>query len=93
LNHATIKENFYEIKNGGLIMNLTEQTTNNVEYMITAIKDKLRMVNVGAMRPENFDVELYEELKDIYDLVMKKETFSISEMEAIVSELGTLVKK
>ncbi|GGE78898.1 DUF1128 domain-containing protein [Priestia taiwanensis] len=74
-------------------MNLTERTTDNIEYMITAIKDKLRMVNVGAMRSENFNVAAYEDLKDIYDLVMKKETFSISEMEAIVSELGTLVKK
>jgi uncharacterized protein YfkK (UPF0435 family) len=74
-------------------MNLVDKTATNVEYMITAIKDKLRMVNVGAMRSENFDIEMYEDLKDIYDLVMKKETFSISEMEAIVSELGTLVKK
>jgi uncharacterized protein YfkK (UPF0435 family) len=31
-------------------------------------------------------------LKDLYDMVMSKERFSISEIEAIVSELGNLRK-
>jgi uncharacterized protein YfkK (UPF0435 family) len=35
---------------------------------------------------------MYEELKDIYDLVMKKPTFSPNEMQAIVEELGSLKK-
>ena len=35
---------------------------------------------------------MYEDLRDIYDHVMKRETFSISEMQAITEELGTLIK-
>ena len=33
-----------------------------------------------------------EDLRDIYEHVMKRETFSISEMQAITEELGTLIK-
>ena len=64
----------------------------NVEYMVEAIKEKLRMVNAGAMRAASFNEEMYEDLRDIYDHVMKRETFSISEMQAITEELGTLIK-
>jgi uncharacterized protein YfkK (UPF0435 family) len=75
------------------VMNLTEKSVENVTYMIEEIQKKLRMVNVGAMRPESFDQEMYEELQDIYNMVMSKNNFSISEMEALASELGTLRKK
>ena len=50
------------------------------------------MVNAGAMRAASFNEEMYEDLRDIYDHVMKRETFSISEMQAITEELGTLIK-
>ncbi|PEE42481.1 DUF1128 domain-containing protein [Bacillus pseudomycoides] len=74
-------------------MNLSVKSQENVEYMVEAIKEKLRMVNAGAMRAESFNQEMYEDLRDIYDHVMKRETFSISEMQAITEELGTLIKK
>ncbi|MCM3598418.1 DUF1128 domain-containing protein [Metabacillus idriensis] len=60
--------------------------------MIEQIKEKLRVINIGAIKPSHFDEEMYEELKDIYDLVMKKNTFSPNEMQAIVEELGNLRK-
>jgi uncharacterized protein YfkK (UPF0435 family) len=74
-------------------MDLSVKSPENVEYMVEAIKEKLRMVNSGAVRASNFNEEMYEELRDIYELVMKKDTFSISEMEAIAAELGSLTKK
>lgn len=43
--------------------------------------------------PASFNEEMYEDLRDIYEHVMKRETFSISEMQAITEELGTLIKK
>lgn len=64
----------------------------NVEFMIEQIKEKLRVINIGAIKPSHFDEEMYEELKDIYDHVMKKNTFSPNEMQAIVEELGNLRK-
>ncbi|MGJ7919131.1 DUF1128 domain-containing protein [Neobacillus sp. LXY-4] len=74
-------------------MNLSQKSVENVEFMIEKIKEKLKVLNFGAIKPSHFDEEMYEELKDIYDLVMKKETFSISEMQAIVEELGSLRKQ
>jgi uncharacterized protein YfkK (UPF0435 family) len=73
-------------------MDLSQKSVENVEYMIEKIKEKLKVLNFGAIKPSHFDEEMYEELKDIYDLVMKKPTFSPNEMQAIVEELGSLKK-
>jgi uncharacterized protein YfkK (UPF0435 family) len=61
--------------------------------MIEKMKEKLKVLNFGAIKPSHFDEEMYEELKEIYDLVMRKDSFSISEMQAIVEELGALRKQ
>jgi len=71
-------------------MDLSQPSPTNVAYMIDAIKTKLRMASGAAMQASGFDTAKYEDLKDIYDMVNSKERFSISEVEAIVSELGRL---
>lgn len=53
-------------------MNLSQKSTENVDFMIEKIKEKLKVLNIGAIKSSHFDEEMYEELKDIYDLVMKK---------------------
>ncbi|HWI48119.1 MAG TPA: DUF1128 domain-containing protein [Rummeliibacillus sp.] len=73
-------------------MNLTQPSTENVTFMIEGIKDKLRMVNADAMKPEHFNTDSYEDLVFLYEMVMKREAFSPSEMQAIVAELGSLRK-
>lgn len=73
-------------------MDLNNPTAENVEYMITSIKDRLRMVNVDAMKAEHFNTSDYEDLRDLYDMVMKRSNFSPSEMQAIAAELGSLRK-
>jgi len=73
-------------------MNLIQPSQENVEYMIEQIKDKLRMVNVDAMKSEHFDDSQYDDLHYLYTMVMKRETFSPSEMQAIAVELGSLRK-
>lgn len=50
------------------------------------------MVNSEALRSEDFTEANYEDLYDLYEMVMKRDTFSPSEMQAIVSELGSLRK-
>ena len=82
----------YEFGKVGITMNLNTPSTENVIYMIEQIKEKLRMVNVDAMQSDKFDEEKYEDLHYLYEMVMKRESFSPSEMEAIVAELGTLRK-
>ncbi|WP_456272070.1 DUF1128 domain-containing protein [Bacillus sp. AK031] len=74
-------------------MDLSQKSSENVEFMIEKIKTKLRVVNVGAIKPSHFDGEMYEELRDIYEMVERKNNFSPSEMQAIVEELGNLRKQ
>ena len=74
-------------------MNLSSPSVENVEYMIEKIKEKLRGLNFGAIKPSHFDANMYEDLKDIYELVMKKNSFSPNEMTAIAEELGRLRKQ
>jgi uncharacterized protein YfkK (UPF0435 family) len=73
-------------------MNLTDNSLENAEYIIDQIKTKLRMASGAALSAAQFDLALYEDLKDIYDLVKSKPHFSVSEMDAIVMELGRLRK-
>ncbi|GMB09270.1 uncharacterized protein YfkK (UPF0435 family) [Thermolongibacillus altinsuensis] len=65
----------------------------SVEYMIEKIKEKLKVLNFDAIKSSHFDEEMYNELKEIYEMVMKKQSFSPSEMQAIAEELGNLRKK
>ena len=73
-------------------MDLSEQSPENVKYMIEEIKSKLRMVNVDAMKAEHFNESHYEDLVYLYEMVKKRETFSTNEMQAIAEELGSLRK-
>lgn len=73
-------------------MDLSVKSIENIQYMIDAITKKLRMVNTGAISSEHFSSSSYEDLKDIYELVARKNTFSPNEMQAIAEELGNLRK-
>ncbi|MCM3217364.1 MULTISPECIES: DUF1128 domain-containing protein [Niallia] len=74
-------------------MNLEIKSTENVEYMIEQIKEKLKVLNFGAIKPTHFDEEMYVELKEIYEHIMKRDSFSPNEMQALAEELGNLRKK
>lgn len=73
-------------------MDLSRWSEANVEFMFEEIKKKLRMATGGSIKGSHFDPELYEDLKDLYDMVVSKSSFSISEIDAITSELGKLRK-
>lgn len=72
------------------MVDLSIKSNENIQFMITEITSKLKMVNVDAIKPSNYTEEIYEDLKEIYEMVMKKNTFSPNEMQAIVEELGNL---
>jgi len=71
-------------------MDLSNPTQENISYMVEQIKEKLRMVNVDAMKAENFNTSRYEDLHYMYEMVMKRDKFSPNEMQAIAAELGSL---
>lgn len=77
---------------GDILVDLSVQSAENIQYMVNQITTKLRMVNTGAISPEHFSTSSYEDLKDIYELVIRKQSFSPNEMQAIAEELGNLRK-
>lgn len=73
-------------------MDLSTKSVENVTFMVEEIKRKLRMASGAAMSAAHFDEEMYDDLFDLYELVASKNSFSISEIDAITSELGKLRK-
>jgi uncharacterized protein YfkK (UPF0435 family) len=71
---------------------LSNWSEENVDYMYEQITRKLRMATGGSIKAGSMKQEAYEDLKDLYDIVMSKNSFSISEIDAITSELGKLRK-
>nr|WP_213514589.1 DUF1128 domain-containing protein [Paenibacillus montaniterrae] len=71
-------------------MDLEQATVENMVFMIEAIKAKLKMATAAAMQASSFNLDNYEDIRDLYEVVASKENFSISEVEALVSELGKL---
>ncbi|MER2089961.1 DUF1128 domain-containing protein [Sporosarcina sp. JAI121] len=71
-------------------MDLSNPSPENVSFMIDKITEKLRMVNVDAMKAENFSTSKYEDLHYMYKMVMKRNNITPNEMQAIAAELGTL---
>jgi uncharacterized protein YfkK (UPF0435 family) len=69
---------------------LSQPTQENVEFMIEAIKSKLKMATASAMQASSFGIGCYEDILELYEVVSSKSNFSISEVEALVSELGKL---
>lgn len=72
------------------MLDLSEKTAQNMAYMVQAITAKLKMVNTAALQSSQFSIDHYDDLFDLYEMVMKKNTFSPNEMQAIVEELGSL---
>ncbi|WP_238535176.1 DUF1128 domain-containing protein [Fictibacillus macauensis] len=75
-----------------LILNLTSPSQENIEHMIEAMKKKLQLVNSGLIQGSDYSLQQYDDLKELFDMVMKMPSFSVRDMEEIVSELGALKK-
>lgn len=72
---------------------LQNPSQENLAKLIEGIKSKLNMANTAVMRPEDFDLSSYEDLLYLHDMVQRKTNLSISEMTALVEELGAMRKK
>ncbi|GGB10344.1 DUF1128 family protein [Macrococcus hajekii] len=62
------------------------------EEMLTAITTKLKLINKGVINAEDIDASKQQDLQDLYDMVMKRDNISPSEIAAITDALGQLRK-
>lgn len=71
-------------------MSLEEKNPENMHTMIEDIKSKLDMVNDHMLSSENYNIEQYDDIMEIYKMVQHKKSVSIMEKQAILQELGDL---
>ncbi|WP_230488071.1 DUF1128 domain-containing protein [Bacillus subtilis] len=71
---------------------MSSPNTETLTQMIEEISQKLNMLNVGVIKAEDFSDEKIEDLTYLHSMVMKKESFSPIEMQAIAQELASLRK-
>jgi uncharacterized protein YfkK (UPF0435 family) len=72
------------------MIDLTKASEANIQFMIGEIKDKLKVATAASIKAEHFGVGRYEDIKEIYEVVMSVRNFSISEIEALCDELKRL---
>ncbi|MBM7571791.1 DUF1128 domain-containing protein [Aquibacillus albus] len=70
-------------------MSLNEPTKENLAFIINEIADHLKVVNRSIMDPDDYDLEKYDELKSLYDLIKQKGQLSVAETQAFVEELAS----
>lgn len=71
-------------------MSYQNATKENLVRLIENIKQRLRLVNSSLIRPENFTLEHYAEIKEIYEMMEKKQRLTPMEIEGILEELKSL---
>jgi uncharacterized protein YfkK (UPF0435 family) len=73
-------------------LDITVKNDATVQFMLEEIKNRLKMATMAAIKPDHFNTDHYEDVLELYEFVTSKTTFSITEMEAIVDELGRIKK-
>ncbi|WP_027963159.1 DUF1128 domain-containing protein [Halalkalibacillus halophilus] len=73
-------------------MNLDQATNENLEYIIDELAKELQMLNAAILKPEDYSLDSYHDIKDIYDMVKTKDQVSVAEMNAIIDELKSYRK-
>lgn len=69
-------------------MSLQEPSQENLNIIIHDMAEKLQVVNRSLMDPEDYDLNKYEEIKSLHDIIEMKGQLSVSEIQAFVQELG-----
>ncbi|WP_066193968.1 MULTISPECIES: DUF1128 domain-containing protein [Gracilibacillus] len=68
-------------------MSLEEQTQENLTYIIREMGKMLQVVNDSIMNPDDYHLENYAELKELYDLLKQKGQLTVAETHAFIDEL------
>ncbi|SHN15803.1 Uncharacterized protein YfkK, UPF0435 family [Gracilibacillus kekensis] len=68
-------------------MNLEERTEENLAHIIHEMGRMLQVVNESIMDPKDYDINKYDELKGLYDLLKQKGKLTVAETQAFIAEL------
>ncbi|MGP4040329.1 DUF1128 domain-containing protein [Gracilibacillus sp. D59] len=68
-------------------MSLEEKSEGNLAHIIQEMSRMLKVVNESIMDPNDYDIDKYDELKSLYDLLKQKGTLTVAETQAFIAEL------
>jgi|GEM_PF-721234 len=74
-------------------MSLTNATEENLQFILEQLAKKLDVANQIVFDPKGYDLDKYEELKHMYDFIMKKDHLSTAEIQAFIDELRSVRKE
>ncbi|MFC4023182.1 DUF1128 domain-containing protein [Oceanobacillus longus] len=73
-------------------MNLEIANEENLKILLDELANRLNVVNRSIMDPEDYNLNKYEDLKFMYDMVVQKGQLSASETQAFITELASIRK-
>ncbi|HLR60750.1 MAG TPA: DUF1128 domain-containing protein [Pseudogracilibacillus sp.] len=73
-------------------MDLNEPTQENLKYILNELAKKLDIANRVLVNDEDYDINRYDDLKYMYDVVVRKEQLSVNEKHAFIDELRSVRK-
>lgn len=73
-------------------MDLSIQSKENLAFMLQELGKKLGIANQIIIKPEDYDLDRYHDLKDLYDMVNQRGKLTVSETEAFIQELRSVRK-
>ncbi|MCP8616552.1 DUF1128 domain-containing protein [Salirhabdus salicampi] len=74
-------------------MSLQEATAENLKFIIDDLAERLQVINRSILDPDHYDMDHYDEIKSLYDMVVSRGQISVSEIHAIIEELKKYRKK
>lgn len=73
-------------------MNLEVANQENLQYILDQLGVKLAVANKIMLDSKDYDLDKYDDLKYLYEYVMKQVQLSPSESQAFIDELRTVRK-
>lgn len=73
-------------------MNLDKPSTENLQYILDTLAEKLDVANRSLFDPKDYDIDKYDTLKSMYDMIVFKGKLSGPEIHAFMDELRNVRK-
>lgn len=70
-------------------MNLKNPSVENMTFILNKLAELLDVANHGLLDPDHFDLSKYEDIKFMYEMIIKKGKLSPSETQAFIEELSS----
>lgn len=73
-------------------MNLNQASKENLEVILNEMKDRLGVANHSLFDVEDYDLDKYDDIKFLYDHIVKSGSLSPQETDAFIIELKNVRK-